>query len=113
MLIRTTITVLFTALTIAFSSSYAQECCTSESKTEYKASNDSKETTTVLEILYSKPCPVSGNPVDSKGEPVKFTYLKKVYKFCSSECVKKFKLNPIKYIKGKLKCPVMGNTVDP
>jgi len=61
----------------------------------------------------AKICPVSGEKIDgSEGEPVKFTYLGKVYEFCCNGCVKKFKAEPIKYIKEELTCPVMGEPVD-
>ncbi|MBI5404000.1 MAG: YHS domain-containing protein [Ignavibacteriae bacterium] len=60
-----------------------------------------------------KICPVSGEKIDgSEGEPVKFTYLGKEYLFCCSGCVKKFKAEPIKYIKEELNCPVMGEPID-
>ncbi len=58
-------------------------------------------------------CPVSGETIDgSEGEPVKFTYLGKEYTFCCSGCVKKFKAEPINYIKGEVLCPVMGEPID-
>lgn len=57
-----------------------------------------------------KLCPVSGEPVDHDGTSVKFTYLGKEYEFCCEGCVKKFKAEPMKYIKDELKCPVMGET---
>ena len=60
-----------------------------------------------------KTCPVSGEKIDgSEGEPVKFTYLGKEYTFCCSGCVKKFKSEPINYIKGEVLCPVMGEPID-
>ncbi len=60
-----------------------------------------------------KICPVSGEKIDgSEGEPVKFTYLGKEYTFCCSGCLKKFKAEPMDYIKGELICPVMGETAD-
>lgn len=60
-----------------------------------------------------KICPVSGEKIDgSEGESVKFTYLGKEYTFCCSGCVKKFKAEPINYIKGEVLCPVMGEPVD-
>jgi YHS domain-containing protein len=55
-----------------------------------------------------KICPVSGEPVDHDGTSVKFTYLGKEYEFCCEGCVKKFKAEPMKYIKEELHCPVMG-----
>lgn len=55
-----------------------------------------------------KLCPVSGEPVDHDGTSVKFTYLGKEYEFCCEGCVKKFKAEPMKYIKDELHCPVMG-----
>jgi YHS domain-containing protein len=54
-------------------------------------------------------CPVSGEKIDgAEGNPVKFTYLGKEYTFCCEGCVKKFKAEPMNYIKEELKCPVMG-----
>ena len=58
-------------------------------------------------------CPVSGEKLDgAEGEPVKFTYLGKEYTFCCAGCVKKFKAEPVKYIKEELNCPVMGEPID-
>jgi YHS domain-containing protein len=60
-----------------------------------------------------KVCPVSGEKLDgSEGEPVKLTYLGKEYSFCCSGCVKKFKAEPINYIKGEVLCLVMGEPID-
>lgn len=56
----------------------------------------------------AKLCPVSGEPVDQEGTSVKFTYLGKEYEFCCEGCLKKFKAEPMKYIKEELPCPVMG-----
>ncbi len=56
----------------------------------------------------TKLCPVSGEVLGLEGEPVKFTYLGKEYEFCCAGCVKKFKAEPMNYIKTELTCPVMG-----
>jgi len=56
----------------------------------------------------AKVCPVSGEVLGQEGDPVKFTYLGKEYEFCCAGCVKKFKTEPMKYIKTELTCPVMG-----
>ncbi|HEY5123202.1 MAG TPA: YHS domain-containing protein [Ignavibacteria bacterium] len=56
-----------------------------------------------------KTCPVSGETVDgAEGAPVTYTYLGKEYTFCCEGCVKKFKAEPMNYIKEELTCPVMG-----
>ena len=55
-----------------------------------------------------KVCPVSGEVLGQEGDPVKFTYLGKEYEFCCAGCVKKFKAEPMSYIKTELTCPVMG-----
>jgi len=61
----------------------------------------------------AKICPVSGETIDgAEGAPVNFTYLGKEYTFCCAGCVKKFKAEPMSYIKDDLKCPVMGETAD-
>lgn len=52
-------------------------------------------------------CPVSGETI-AEGEGVVFNYLGTDYKFCCKNCMKKFKAEPMDYIKGELKCPVMG-----
>ncbi|MCX6163586.1 MAG: YHS domain-containing protein [Ignavibacteriae bacterium] len=61
----------------------------------------------------NKVCIVTGEKLDgSEGEPIKLTYLGKEYLFCCNGCVKKFKAEPMNYIKGELKCPVMGEAAD-
>lgn len=104
-----------TAMLLVISSSYAQ---VNENKNDC-SKNCSKECTTKMgdsQGVFSdsvKVCPVTGEKLDgSEGEPVKFTYLGKEYEFCCSGCVKKFKSEPMNYIKGELKCPVMGETAD-
>ena len=52
-------------------------------------------------------CPVSNKKIE-KGTGVTYNYLGKKYTFCSQDCVNKFKSEPMSYIDGKLKCPVMG-----
>ncbi|MFA5404789.1 MAG: YHS domain-containing protein [Ignavibacteria bacterium] len=60
-----------------------------------------------------KVCVVTGEKIDgTEGEPIKLTYLGKEYEFCCNGCVKKFKSEPMNYIKGGLMCPVMGETAD-
>lgn len=110
MKVKTFVLAVFVAvLFIALNSSYAQECCNDKSKSDCKTTG----TTSGIVSDSSKLCPVSGEPVNHEGEPVKFTYMGKEYEFCCAGCVKKFKTEPIKYIKEELKCPVMGETVDP
>ncbi len=54
-------------------------------------------------------CPVSGETI-APGEGVEYSYLGTTYKFCCKNCVKKFKAEPMNYIKGELKCPVSGES---
>ena len=54
-------------------------------------------------------CPVSGETIN-EGEAVVYNYLGTDYKFCCKNCLKKFKAEPLDYIKGELKCPVMGES---
>jgi YHS domain-containing protein len=61
----------------------------------------------------AKVCPVTGEKIDgSEGEPLKLTYLGKEYQFCCTGCLKKFKAEPMNYIKEEIKCPVMGEPAD-
>ena len=61
----------------------------------------------------SKVCVVTGEKLDgAEGEPLKLTYLGKEYLFCCAGCVKKFKAEPLDYIKEELTCSVMGNPVN-
>jgi Cu+-exporting ATPase len=61
------------------------------------------------DTLKDKTCPVSGESLDgAEGDPVTYTYLGKEYTFCCAGCVKKFKAEPMNYIKDELTCPVMG-----
>ena len=93
----------------------AQEnnCCKDKSKSECTTTQKSDCGTktgnsqgTVSDS--TKLCPVSGEVLGHEGEPVKFTYLGKEYEFCCAGCVKKFKAEPMTYIKTELTCPVMG-----
>lgn len=60
-----------------------------------------------------KVCIVTGEKLDgSEGEPKKLTYLGKEYLFCCNGCVKKFKSEPMNYIKGEIMCPVMGEAAE-
>jgi YHS domain-containing protein len=61
----------------------------------------------------NKYCTVTGELLDgAEGEPIKLTYLGKQYLFCCNGCVKKFKSEPMIYIKEEIKCPVMGEAAD-
>ena len=81
-----------------------------ENKTECTTKHGTSEGTLDTAKLL---CPVSGETIDgTEGTPIKFTYLGKEYNFCCGGCVKKFKAEPIKYIKTEMLCPVMGETVD-
>lgn len=54
-------------------------------------------------------CPVSGMAIEP-GSGVEYSYLGTKYKFCCNTCMKKFKAEPMDYIKGEVKCPVSGET---
>lgn len=43
-------------------------------------------------------CPVSGESLDAMGEPAVYSHEGKEVKFCCSDCVKEFKLDPAKYL---------------
>jgi YHS domain-containing protein len=81
------------------------ECTTTQKSDCEKKSGNSQGT--VLSDS-TKLCPVSGEVLGQEGEPVKLTYLGKEYEFCCAGCVKKFKAEPMSYIKTELTCPVMG-----
>ncbi len=107
---------LFVALIFAASTLVnAQEksCCDEKTKSECSTTKGSDCTTktgnsqgTVSDS--TKLCPVSGEPVNHEGASVKYTYLGKEYEFCCAGCLKKFKAEPMTYIKTELTCPVMG-----
>jgi len=46
-----------------------------------------------------KTCVVSGDKLDSMGEPYVYTYKDREIKFCCKSCVKDFKKDTAKYIK--------------
>ena len=108
--------VLFAALIFAATTIVnAQEksCCDEKTKSECTTTKGTDCTTktgnsqgTVSDS--AKLCPVSGEPVDHEGASVKFTYLGKEYEFCCGGCLKKFKAEPMTYVKTELICPVMG-----
>jgi YHS domain-containing protein len=84
--------------------------CTDKCKTECTKNKTGSSQGAVDSV---KICPVSGETIDgTEGEPVKFTYLGKEYTFCCAGCLKKFKAEPIAYIKEEVKCPVMGEPID-
>lgn len=107
---------LFVALIFAASTVVnAQEksCCDEKTKSECSTTKTSdcgtksgNSSGTVSDS--TKLCPVSGEPVNHEGASVKFTYLAKEYEFCCAGCLKKFKAEPMTYIKTELICPVMG-----
>jgi YHS domain-containing protein len=43
-------------------------------------------------------CPVSGDPLGSKGKPVNYVHNNRLVRLCCSECVKAFKEDPGKYV---------------
>lgn len=47
----------------------------------------------------NKTCPVSGNKVDSMGEPFEHKYNGKIYNLCCPACVKDFEKDPEKFSK--------------
>jgi YHS domain-containing protein len=80
------------------------ECC---KKTECKKNTSGGMKSRTLDSL--KVCPVSGETIDgAEGAPVTYTYVGKEYTFCCAGCVKKFKAEPMNYIKEDLMCPVTG-----
>lgn len=100
--------VLFAALVFAATSVVnAQEksCCDDKTKSECTTKTGNSQGTVSDS---TKLCPVSGEPVNHEGAPVKFTYLGKEYEFCCAGCLKKFKAEPMTYIKTEIICPVMG-----
>ena len=93
--------------------------CTMKTGSSQEKSNCTHECTTKTgnsqgEISdTNKYCTVTGELLDgSEGEPLKLTYLGKDYLFCCNGCVKKFKSEPMSYIKEEIKCPVMGEVAD-
>lgn len=70
--------------------------------------NDANVTETKTEVS-GEICPVSGETI-GEGEGVVFNYMGTEYKFCCKNCLKKFKSEPMDYIKGELKCPVTGES---
>ena len=83
----------------------------SVSKATFSQANDATDvnvdTTKTKTQIAGDICPVSGETI-GEGEGVVYNYLGTDYKFCCKNCVKKFKSEPMDYIKGELKCPVMG-----
>ena len=105
------VAILFAATAIV--NAQEKSCCDEKTKSECTTTKGSDCTTksgnsqgTVSDS--AKLCPVSGEPVNHEGESVKFTYLGKEYEFCCGGCLKKFKAEPMTYIKTEINCPVMG-----
>ncbi len=122
------VTSIFIALFVLItSSSFSQEkeCCKDKSSShcgDMKSSDDTKNMegkccdksgnaggdSTVLTGLT---CPVSNEAI-GEGQGVKFDYYGKTYTFCCEGCEKKFKKEPMNYIKEELTCPVMGEKIE-
>lgn len=68
--------------------------------------DDSSETDGTQDVT-TLVCPISNKEFE-KGAGVTYNYLGEEYSFCCQDCVDKFKSEPMSYIDGKLKCPVMG-----
>jgi YHS domain-containing protein len=81
------------------------------SKTSFSQNNDATDSdvnaTETKTQVAGEICPVSGETIN-EGEAVVYNYMGTDYKFCCKNCVKKFKSEPMDYIKGDLKCPVIG-----
>jgi len=80
--------------------------CTKNQKSDCSSKIGNSQGTVMSDS--AKLCPVSGEPVNHDGESVKYSYLGKEYEFCCEGCLKKFKAEPMSYIKTELTCPVMG-----
>ena len=93
-----------------------KECTTTTENTQKDCTKDCSTKTGNSQGVVSdtnKYCTVTGELIDgSEGEALKLNYLGKTYYFCCGGCVKKFKAEPMNYIKEELKCPVMGETAD-
>lgn len=101
--------VLFAALVFAATSVVnAQEksCCDDKKNKSECTTKTGNSQGTVSDS--TKLCPVSGEPVNHEGASVKYTYMGKEYEFCCAGCLKKFKAEPMTYIKTEIMCPVMG-----
>ncbi|MGB9695937.1 MAG: YHS domain-containing protein [Ignavibacteria bacterium] len=105
MLVITLITTLFVLTELVQAQHSHEKSCKSECSSKCGSTTHHSSG---LAIDTVKLCPVSGEPVDHDGTSVKFIYLGKEYEFCCEGCVKKFKAEPMKYIKEELHCPVMG-----
>lgn len=114
------VTLLFVAAD--FAGAQVNDCCKNKNKnkseSECKTTGQSKDCCTEKTgnssgvVDSAKVCVVTGEVLGEEGPPVYYTYLGKEYAFCCGGCVKKFKAEPLKYIKEELKCPVMGEPVD-
>lgn len=62
------------------------------------AGNPSGSVSNILASDSAKTCPVSGESIT--GEGVKYSYLNNEVVFCCEGCVKSFKKNPAKFMKG-------------
>lgn len=105
------VAILFAAT--AFVNAQEKSCCEEKTKSECSTTTQKSDCGTQTgnsqgTVDSTKLCPVSGEPVNHEGASVKYTYLGKEYEFCCAGCLKKFKAEPMTYIKTELTCPVMG-----
>jgi YHS domain-containing protein len=105
------VAILFAATAIV--NAQEKSCCEEKTKSECTTTTQKSDCGTKTGNSQgtadsTKLCPVSGEPVNHEGASVKFTYLAKEYEFCCAGCLKKFKAEPMTYIKTELTCPVMG-----
>ncbi len=79
------------------------------SYSELSYSQDATSSDTTTQIVKQDVCPVSGEAI-APGDGVEYSYLGTAYKFCCKGCIKKFKAEPMDYIKGEVKCPISGES---
>lgn len=112
-------------ITVNLAGAQESDCCKNKNKTESecKSKEQTKDCSTKTgnttdcasktgnssgTVDSAKVCLVTGEPLGEEGPPVYYKYLGKEYAFCCGGCVKKFKAEPLNYIKEELKCPVTG-----
>ena len=83
------------------------------SKISFSQDNDATNTDVNVTVPKTETtgdvCIVTGEAI-AEGDAVVYNYMGTDYKFCCKNCVKKFKAEPLDYIKGELKCPVSGES---
>jgi len=110
MLFLAVLTAMFFTASLSFAQVNQKESdCTKKSDCKTECTSKTGDSQGVVSDT-AKVCIVTGEKLDgAEGDPVKYTYLGKEYSFCCNGCVKKFKAEPMNYIKEEIKCPVMGN----